>query len=192
MILGRKPLMADSNGWVIIGCAVGCALLAGLGTYGLEKSISKHNAGPIVSVAERSVPDQAAPTQISSNLAPSRQIAIPKSSDGHFWLDATINQKAVKFLVDTGASAVALTLADAQRLGFDVNAIEYDRRVITAAGEIKAASITLPYVEIGTTRIHNVEALIIREGLDNSLLGMSYLGRLTKLEATRTSLVLHP
>jgi len=121
-----------------------------------------------------------------------RQIAIPKSRDGHFWLDASINQKAVKFLVDTGASAVALTFADAQRLGFDVNGLDYNRRVITAAGEIKAASVTLAYVEIGGSRINNVEALIIREGLDNSLLGMSYLGRLTKLEATRTSLILHP
>jgi aspartyl protease family protein len=184
--------MAESNGLVIIGCAVGCALLAGLATYGLEKSLNKDAATPIVPVAERTVSEANDSSRSSSPPVNSRQIAIPKSRDGHFWLDASINQKAVKFLVDTGASAVALTLADAQRLGFDVNGLDYNRRVITAAGEIKAASVTLAYVEIGGSRINNVEALIIREGLDNSLLGMSYLGRLTKLEATRTSLVLHP
>jgi aspartyl protease family protein len=122
----------------------------------------------------------------------SQPAQISKAADGHYWAQANVNGRWVKFLVDTGASAVALTAADAQRLGLDLNSLEYDRPVTTASGQTMAAMITLDNVTVAGARIDAVDALVVREGLSTSLLGMSYLGRLSRFEATKTALILRP
>ncbi len=121
-----------------------------------------------------------------------RAAAISKASDGHYWADAEVNGARVRFLVDTGATAVALTLDDARRLGFDPAQLEYRQKVITASGEARAAVVQLAAVSVAGAQVTNVEAMVIETGLDTSLLGMSYLGRLSKFEATPTSMILRP
>ena len=118
--------------------------------------------------------------------------AILKSSDGHFWADGEVEGRSVHFLVDTGATAVALTPADAQRLGIDPADLHYGYKVVTAGGQIRAASVRLASITVAGARLENVDALVIEKGLDTSLLGMTYLGRLSRFEATRGTLVLHP
>jgi len=118
--------------------------------------------------------------------------SIAKGPDGHFWAQAVVNGKAVRFLVDTGATTVALTAADARRLGLDLDELHFDRPVSTASGETRAARVTLDYVSVSGARVNGVEALVIQEGLPTSLLGMSYLGRLSRFEATKTALILRP
>lgn len=117
---------------------------------------------------------------------------LAKASDGHFWADALVDGRAVHFLVDTGASSVSLTPKDAERLGVDMAGLVYDRAVRTVDGDSLAARVKLASVSVGGVRVANVEALVIGRGLPASLLGMSYLGRLSRLEATPTSLVLNP
>jgi aspartyl protease family protein len=118
--------------------------------------------------------------------------AILKSSDGHFWADGEVNGRTVRFLVDTGATAVALTPEDAQRLGIDPADLHYGYKVVTAGGQIRAASVHLASITVAGARLDNVDALVIEKGLDTSLLGMTYLGRLSRFEATRGALVLQP
>lgn len=118
--------------------------------------------------------------------------AILKGADGHFWAQAEVNGSPVRFLVDTGATAVALTPDDAERLGLDVRALRYGQRVTTATGRSRAAAVTLDTLSVGDVRLQNVSALVIEDGLDTSLLGMSYLGRLAGFEATREALFLRP
>jgi aspartyl protease family protein len=118
--------------------------------------------------------------------------AISKASDGHYWAEGDVNGARVRFLVDTGATAVALTLEDAQRLGFEPDDLDYRQKVMTASGEARAAVVQLAAVSVAGARVTNVDALVIERGLESSLLGMSYLGRLTRFEATRTSLILRP
>ena len=115
-----------------------------------------------------------------------------KASDGHFWADADVNGQRVRFLVDTGATAVALTPADAQRLGFKPADLKYGHSVTTATGSTRAAQVTLTSVSVNGARLQDVKALVVAEGLDVSLLGMSYLGRLTRFEATRDTLRFEP
>lgn len=117
-------------------------------------------------------------------------VAIRKASDGHFWAQGRVNGEPVRFLVDTGATAVALTQADAARLGFDPRALNYAFSVTTAAGQSRAASVTLSSVTVGGARIADVSALVVEKGLDTSLLGMTYLGRLSRFEATQKALTL--
>ena len=118
--------------------------------------------------------------------------AILKSSDGHFWADGEVNGRTVRFLVDTGATAVALTPEDAQKLGIEPADLHYGYKVVTAGGQIRAASIRLASLTVAGARLENVDALVIEKGLDTSLLGMTYLGRLSRFEATRGALVLQP
>jgi aspartyl protease family protein len=103
-----------------------------------------------------------------------------------------VDGKAVRFLVDTGATAVSLSMADAQRLGIDTTKLTYDYSVITADGRTRAASVKLASVAIAGARVRDVDALVIEKGLETSLLGMSYLGRLSRFEATPQALILHP
>jgi aspartyl protease family protein len=116
--------------------------------------------------------------------------SIAKSSDGHYWANGDVNGSRVRFLVDTGATEVALTPADAQKLGYDLGGLKYGYRVVTAAGQTRAAAVRLASVTVAGARLENVDALVIEKGLDTSLLGMTYLGRLASFQATRHALIL--
>ena len=118
--------------------------------------------------------------------------AIDKSPDGHYWAEAMVNGERVRFLVDTGATTVALTPEDARRLGYDPARLDYQFQVATAGGQARAAEVRLASVSVAGATVPDVDALVIERGLPTSLLGMTYLGRLSRFEATRTSLILRP
>ena len=117
---------------------------------------------------------------------------VVKAADGHFWAEADIDGRAVKVMIDTGATVVALTRDDARRLGVTPNEADYTATVKTASGPVPAAPVLLKSVAVGGAGVRNVEALVLQDGLPHSLLGMSYLGRLSAFEATPTSLTLRP
>ena len=117
---------------------------------------------------------------------------VAKAADGHYWAEAEVNGQPVRFLIDTGASVVTLTSADAVRLGFDPTTLDFARKVRTGAGEARAARVMLDHVVVGGARVEQVPAVILQGGLTTSLLGMSYLGRLSRFEATPDTLILHP
>ncbi|WKL55785.1 TIGR02281 family clan AA aspartic protease [Asticcacaulis sp. ZE23SCel15] len=172
---------------VILTCAVACALFTGHTVMALDDTLSaqtvKSEAQSLTTVA-MTIP--VLPANAGSVTS------IPKSQDGHYWAEARVNDASVKFLIDTGATIVALTPSDALRLGVDADELKYDRLVTTAMGKTEAAVVKLRSVHIGQTEVRDVEAIVIREGLSTSLLGMSYLGRLSGFEATRTALILKP
>ena len=153
------------------------------------------SAETIATVAGRMPQFRAATAEVAPAPAPAADpgpMAVAKSSDGHYWVNAVVNEKAVKFLVDTGATVVALTPADAQRLGFNAGNLVFDQKISTANGQTLGARVTLVTVGVGQSEVQNVDAMVIKEGLSTSLLGMSYLGRLSRFEATRTALILRP
>ena len=117
---------------------------------------------------------------------------VAKSADGHYWAEGEVNGKAVRFLVDTGATAVALTSEDATRLGLDIHNLHYGYQVMTASGQVRAAEVKLASISVAGAKVDDVDALVIENGLPSSLLGMSYLGRLSRFEATKTALILKP
>jgi aspartyl protease family protein len=130
--------------------------------------------------------------QTASATPTSIDAAVRRERDGHYWAEADVNGRAVRFLVDTGATNVVLTPADAQRLGLQPATLVYDRPVITAEGRTQAAAVVLDHLSVSGARVEKVEALVIANGLETSLLGMSYLGRLSRFEATPTALILRP
>ena len=106
---------------------------------------------------------------------------LPRADDGHFWALGRTEAGMVRFLVDTGATRVTLTRADADRLGLTIDPGAFTERVHTPAGPARAAPVRLDWLAVGPVRVEAVEALVFEEGAGVSLLGMSYLGRLERL-----------
>lgn len=117
---------------------------------------------------------------------------VMRAADGHYWAEANIDGRAVRVLVDTGASVVALTRDDALRLGLKLTSADFNRSVQTASGPARAAAVTLTSVAVAGAEVRDVQALVVEQGLGQSLLGMSYLGRLSAFEATPAALTLRP
>lgn len=157
----------------------------------LMGSITIVGAAQAVDAARPPAPELRAAVAMTPE-AMGQTASVAKAGDGHYWAEADVNGTRVRFLVDTGASTVALTLADAQRLGLQTDKLDYDRSVVTASGQTRAAAVTLGEISVAGARMNDVEALVIESGLESSLLGMSYLGRLASFEATRTALILRP
>ena len=120
------------------------------------------------------------------------EIVIERSSDGHFWVDAYVNDELIKFMVDTGASIVILSPDDASDLGFDLWDEEYTQRVQTPTGVFAMAPIRIDFIEIGDIRATNVRGAVIQEGVDVSLLGLSFLNQLSSYEFQGDELILRP
>ena len=165
-----------------------------LAVLALVGAVSAVGAGQTLASLKNAnqTPELRAAVAIAPQSSMAQPASIAKGGDGHYWAEADVNGSRVRFLVDTGASAVALTLADAQRLGIATDKLDYNYKVVTASGETRAAAVTLGRVSVAGAALNDVQAMVIESGLESSLLGMTYLGRLASFEATRTALILRP
>lgn len=137
--------------------------------------------------------------RVVGQLLPSRplinaagEVELRASRNGHFHADARIEGVSLRLLVDTGATTIALAPDDAERIGFDLATLDYNQAIDTANGRIYAARVTLRDVDIGGIQARNVLATVHRDGLAQSLLGMSFLDRLTGFERRGSRLILKP
>ncbi len=120
-----------------------------------------------------------------------RKIVLRANSRGHYLAKASINGRSLDVIVDTGATSVAISDETARRLGVAPPRSAYTMEVGTANGSIRAAPVTLNEVRIGNLSVRNVRAVVLPgEALPVSLLGMSFLGRLSKFESAGGQLVL--
>jgi aspartyl protease family protein len=119
-------------------------------------------------------------------------VSFRTAKGGHFVIEAEINGVALRLLVDTGASDLVLSPADARRLGFDVAALDYSRRYRTANGIVFGAPVMLGRVRVGPIALDDVRASVNGAKMARSLLGMSFLGRLSGYEVSDDTLTLKP
>ncbi|MBN9433377.1 MAG: TIGR02281 family clan AA aspartic protease [Bosea sp.] len=126
--------------------------------------------------------------------APARgPVVLEADGSGHYMADGSINGRPVRFVVDTGATRVALSAETARRIGLAVDKSAFTAATRTANGTVAAAPIRLAEVRIGGARIADVDALVLPEGaLDVDLLGMSFLSRLGGFRVTGRQMVLSP
>lgn len=122
----------------------------------------------------------AAPSE-SPPAAAVNTLVYPANSRGHVMLDAVVNGATVRFLVDTGASLVTLTPADARAAGIDPRQLAFDQRASTANGLVHMAAVSLREIRLGQLTVGDVPAAVI-ENLNVSLLGMTFLSRLHSYE----------
>jgi aspartyl protease family protein len=112
-------------------------------------------------------------------------------ADGHFLIDAEVDGTPVTFVADTGATTVLLSYEDAVKADIDVGSLSFRSPVQTANGLAMAAPYRIKRLTTGEISRSNVQALIAQPGLTRtSLLGMSFLKRLSSFEVRRDRLVL--
>ena len=110
---------------------------------------------------------------------------------GQFAVAARVDGRRTTLMFDTGASMVVLTADDARRAGIDASDLVYDVPVTTANGQAMAAETRLDEITVGEIVMRRVPALVAKPGaLEESLLGMSFLGRLKSYTVERGRLVL--
>lgn len=104
------------------------------------------------------------------------KIVMPVGTGGHFFASGTINGKAVQFMVDTGATSIAMGAADAERIGINYKAGQMGRGS-TANGVVTMYRVRLASVRIGDVEVYDVEAAVLPEAMPHILLGNSFLSR---------------
>jgi aspartyl protease family protein len=117
------------------------------------------------------------------------EVTLSRSGDGHFYADALVNGKPVRFLVDTGASAVALSEKDAAAAGLPVDRSQYSYLGDGAAGMVRGQKVTLDKVAVGDIAEDKVEAVIVANA-DTSLLGMPFLNALDEITIRKSEMTL--
>lgn len=122
--------------------------------------------------------------------APSGDAVLGRSPDGHFYADVSIDSQDVRMLVDTGASVIALTGSDAEALGLEWSDDELLPIGRGASGDVIGKPVWLDRVRLGDFEAAHVQAIIVPQGLDVSLLGQSFLGRVGKVEIEDGRMVL--
>lgn len=137
--------------------------------------------------------------RIAGELEPTRgaesrdgEMVYRRSADGHFYIDATVNGQPVRFLVDTGASDIVLSPADAERAGYDRSNLSFNQRYQTANGIGWGASVRLDSIQAGSIRFYDIRASVNDAPMSESLLGMRFLDRLSGFEISGDSLILRP
>ena len=110
---------------------------------------------------------------------------------GQFSADAQINGMPVSVLVDTGATSVALTHEDARAAGIFLSDGDYTHTASTANGTARVAPVMLSDITIGNITVNDVRAVVIQRGrLKQTLLGMSFLNRLSRVNLRAGRLIL--
>lgn len=131
------------------------------------------------------------PSAATQGSAGSDSVEVTRDARGHFRVEGRIDGRRLDFVVDTGATVIALTADDAANLGLHPALGDYTMLMRTANGVIRAAPATLGMVEIGDIMMHDVSAVVMPEGaLAENLLGMSFLSRLHHFDYSDGKLVL--
>jgi aspartyl protease family protein len=167
---------------------IAAAIMAGLGTF-MAQMAQKMTLPPASATA---APKTAVAAPVEAPAPTSyRTLSIPRDARGHFATEARIDGQRIAFMVDTGASVVALNETSAARFGLRPSRSEYNATVSTANGTIKAARARLAMVDLNGIIVRDVEAMVLPdEALSENLLGLSFLSKLKRFEYANGLMVL--
>ena len=162
------------------------AFMVGLGTI-------------MAQVADRMTPAPARANSVSLKVAAvetstqtaGRSLSIPRDARGHFQTEGRIDGQRIGFMVDTGASVIALNESSAARFGLRPSSSDYNATVTTANGKVRAARTRLAMVDIGGLVVRDVDAMVLPDdALSENLLGLSFRSRLQRFEYANGQMVL--
>ncbi|PIR39900.1 MAG: hypothetical protein COV35_00330 [Alphaproteobacteria bacterium CG11_big_fil_rev_8_21_14_0_20_39_49] len=137
--------------------------------------------------------------RLLSSLSPSTvinnddgSISVKASQDGHFYINTEINGQSVRFMVDTGASDIVINKRTAEKIGIDLNSLQYINTYYTANGKVRGAPVRLENIKVGNYTINDIRASVNEADMNKSLLGMSFLNKLNGYEVKNDTLTLWP
>jgi aspartyl protease family protein len=160
------------------------AFIAGLGTLMAQMADRMAPA-----LAHNALPKAAVVATVAQ--ASSRSISIPRDARGHFETEGRIDGQRIGFMVDTGASMIALNETSAARFGLRPSRNDFNATVTTANGTIKAARTRLAMVDVGGLVVRDVDAMVLPDAaLSENLLGLSFLSKLKRFEYANGQMVL--
>jgi aspartyl protease family protein len=172
-----------------VGTAAGWLTLAGAAAVSLLYLHEIQGASRATLLETSRTPNRAAAQARSAHKI--RMVEIKAGAHGHYFASAEVNGRPVDVLVDSGASIVALTYDDARRAGVFVRGSDYTQRVSTANGFARVAPVVLDRISVGAVTVRNVPAAVTEPGsLATSLLGMSFLARLQRVDMRAGTLLL--
>lgn len=178
---GRRQAVGMATGWCTLACAAAVGLVHFHEIEGATRAIFRPETSR--------TPNLVAEPQASTRG--NRVVEIKAGAHGHYFASAQVNGRPIDVLVDSGASVVALTYDDARRAGLFVRGSDYTQRVSTANGFARVAPVVLDRISIGAITVRDVPAAVTEPGsLATSLLGMSFLARLQRVDMRAGTLVL--
>ncbi len=133
---------------------------------------------------------------IISSFSPSQpimaenKVILTKDLDGHFHVKGQIDDKPVKFMIDTGASNIVLNRQAAERIGINLKELNFNQITKTANGTGSMASIRLKKIAIGNIILYDIPATVNSSNMDESLLGMDFLNHLSSFSVSKDKLIL--
>lgn len=175
-IIGHRVLLSDAIKMALTWVAVFAVLIIGY-AYRADFAVMMGRVGPEVTPSR--------PAQEGTGM-----VALYRQDHGHFGVDALVNKARISFLVDTGASDVVLTYRDAERAGLEPWNLDYNRAYSTANGTAFGARVDIQKITIGDITLYNVKGSVMREGLSQSLLGLSFLDRLSSYQISGNKMIL--
>jgi aspartyl protease family protein len=183
-------VLGTAGNWLFAGaCGVACVFyfddLRGLGRWALGVPALEQEAADLAARANAKR-DEAATSNSSGST-----VELIADRRGHFSTAAQVNGASIEVLVDTGATNVALTFEDAERAGIFVRPQDFTHRANTANGVARIAPIMIDSISIGGITVRDVQGSVAERGkLNETLLGMTFLGRLSKAQMSRGRLLL--
>ena len=190
LILVVSPVLHAETQVQVVGLFPNAAVLlvdgqrklvkAGQTGPGGVKVVSADNKGAVLEIegVQRSYAlsreyNQAGPTESQKT-----QFSISRGAGNHYWVAGSVDGHPVQFLVDTGATTVAMNEGQARRLGIDYRVAGRPMMVSTAGGNIKAWRVKLDSVKVGGLEVLGVEGAVLEgDSPTEVLLGMSFLSR---------------
>lgn len=126
----------------------------------------------------------------SAAMVTNEGIIIHRSADGHFWVKALINGEPIRMMVDTGASNIVLSPADARLVGINSDNLKYSNRAETANGPVALAKTKVQSIRIGDALLLDVSVTVNSADMRGSLFGLSALDQFSSFEFRGEKLIL--
>ena len=177
VVLGRRFRTRDTLRNVAIWCAVFGVLGVGYTFRGELSAIGDRVRGELIpSYAVESGP---------------HAMTLTASEGGGFYVEGEINGAPAHFMIDTGATSIVLSPADAKRAGIDVDALDYSEPSQTANGAGWGAPARVARLVVGNIELDDVPVMVNKAPMDSSLLGQAFLKRLDSYDVRDGHLTLH-
>ena len=118
-------------------------------------------------------------------------VVVTADANGQFLVQCVLNGQPTRMVVDTGATFVSLSYADAERIGLHVSEADYSQKIVTANGMLRAAPVRVDEIRVGEILVRDIDAVVLPPGNSTlGLLGMSFLKQLKGFEISEGQLLL--